>query len=74
MVKELTRPAPALRQGTAPEGAWTYLDGEFVPILIEDDRLVEPGLLRLGLGERGVHVGACDLAPGGDRVVVGAPP
>src|SRR5437588_4384632 len=32
MVKELTRPAPALRQGTAPEGAWAYLDGDFMPI------------------------------------------
>jgi len=32
MVKELARPAPALRRGTAPEHAWAYLDGEFVPI------------------------------------------
>ena len=43
-------------------------------VLGEHDRLVEAGLLCLGLGERGVHVRAGDLAPRGDRVVVGPPP
>ncbi|TMG36859.1 MAG: branched-chain amino acid transaminase [Chloroflexi bacterium] len=32
MVKELARPAPSLRRGTAPEHAWAFLDGELVPI------------------------------------------
>src|SRR5207253_7063817 len=45
-----------------------------VAILRQDDRLVEAGLLRLGLRERSVHVRAGDLAAGRDRVVVGTPP
>ncbi|MGH2799997.1 MAG: aminotransferase class IV, partial [Thermoleophilaceae bacterium] len=32
MVKELTRPAAPLRKGAAPEGAWAFLGGAFVPI------------------------------------------
>ncbi len=32
MVKELTRPAAQHQQGTAPENAWAYLDGRFVPL------------------------------------------
>lgn len=32
MVKELARPAPQRTQGTAPESAWAYLDGAFVPL------------------------------------------
>jgi branched-chain amino acid aminotransferase len=32
MVKELARPAPKRRQGTASESAWAYLDGAFVPL------------------------------------------
>ena len=43
-------------------------------IVRQDDRLVEAGLLGLRLGERRVHVRTGDLAAGGDRVVVDAPP
>lgn len=32
MVKQLSREASLLRFGTAPESAWAFLDGEFVPI------------------------------------------
>lgn len=32
MVKELERPAPALRRGAAPASAWAFLAGEYVPI------------------------------------------
>src|SRR5258708_603493 len=31
MVKELTRPATPLRRGAAPDTAWAFFDGEFVP-------------------------------------------
>ena len=32
MVKELTRPATPLRRGAAPDNAWAFFDGEFVPL------------------------------------------
>ena len=32
MVKELTRPGTPLRRGAAPETAWAFFDGEFVPL------------------------------------------
>lgn len=32
MVKELTRPASPLRRGAAPETAWAFFNGEFVPL------------------------------------------
>jgi len=32
MVKELTRPATPLRRGAAPDTAWAFFDGEFVPL------------------------------------------
>ena len=32
MVKELTRPAAPLRRGAAPDTAWAFFDGEFVPL------------------------------------------
>lgn len=32
MVKELSRPAAALRKGSAPESAWAFLDGKYVPV------------------------------------------
>jgi len=32
MVKELTRPAAPLRRGAAPETAWTYFNGSFMPL------------------------------------------
>lgn len=32
MVKELTRPTTSLRRGAAPDTAWAYLDGKFVPV------------------------------------------
>ena len=32
MVKELTRPATPLRRGAAPETAWAFFDGAFVPL------------------------------------------
>ena len=32
MVKELARPATPLRHGSAPESAWAFLDGQYVPI------------------------------------------
>ena len=32
MVKELARPAAKRRMGTAPENAWAYFDGDFVPL------------------------------------------
>src|SRR5204862_6676318 len=45
-----------------------------VTIVREHDRLVEPGLLRLRLGERRIHVRTGDLAAGRDRVVVDPTP
>src|SRR2546428_417399 len=45
-----------------------------VAVVGQDDRLVEAGLLRLGLRQRGVHVRAGDLAARGDGVVVDAAP
>src|SRR5712691_3682451 len=32
MVKELTRPAAPLRRGAAPDTAWAFFNGEFVPL------------------------------------------
>ena len=32
MVKELTRPGTPLRRGTAPETAWAFFNGAFVPL------------------------------------------
>ncbi len=32
LVKELTRPATSLRRGAAPESAWAFFGGEFVPL------------------------------------------
>ena len=32
MVKELTRPATPLRRGAAPDTAWAFFDGAFVPL------------------------------------------
>ena len=32
MVKELTRPATPLRRGAAPDSAWAFFNGEFVPL------------------------------------------
>jgi len=32
MVKELTRPATALPRGAAPETAWAFFNGDFVPL------------------------------------------
>ena len=32
MVKELTRPAAPLRRGAAPQSAWAFFDGNFVPL------------------------------------------
>jgi branched-chain amino acid aminotransferase len=32
MVKELVRPATSLRRGAAPETAWAFFNGEFVPL------------------------------------------
>lgn len=32
MVKELARPAAAVRRGSAPDSAWAFLDGEYVPV------------------------------------------
>ena len=32
MVKELERPAAALRRGAAPANAWAFLDGQYLPI------------------------------------------
>ena len=32
MVKELSRPVATLRKGTAPESAWAFLDGKYVPV------------------------------------------
>ena len=32
MVKELTRPANALRRGAAPDTAWAFFNGQFVPL------------------------------------------
>jgi len=32
MVKELTRPATPLRRGAAPDAAWAFFNGEFVPL------------------------------------------
>jgi branched-chain amino acid aminotransferase len=32
MVKELTRPATPLRRGAAPDTAWAFFNGEFVPL------------------------------------------
>ena len=32
MVQELTKPT-SLRRGAAPDTAWAFLDGEFMPIL-----------------------------------------
>jgi len=32
MVKELTRPEPALRRGAAPDTAWAFFNGTFMPL------------------------------------------
>src|SRR5256885_3570389 len=32
MVKELTRPGTPWRRGAAPDTAWAFFDGEFVPL------------------------------------------
>ena len=32
MVKELARPATTVRRGSAPDSAWAFLDGEYVPV------------------------------------------
>ena len=45
-----------------------------VPVLVQDDGLVEAGALGVGLGERGVDVGARDLSAGRDHRVVHAAP
>ena len=32
VVKELARPTAALRRGTAPDSAWAFIDGDYVPV------------------------------------------